>query len=73
MASQAKKMDPTKAITSDPNIQAVRSETLDEDEIAARAYELWLYRGSPIGSPEVDWFEAKEELKRRKQPSATAA
>ena len=56
MASQAKKMDPTKAITSDPNIQAVRSETVDEDEIAVRAYELWHERGCPIGTPEVDWL-----------------
>ena len=33
------------------------------DKIAALAYERWLGRGCPIGSPEVDWFRAEEELK----------
>jgi hypothetical protein len=31
-------------------------------EIAARAHELWLSRGSPEGSPETDWFQAVKEL-----------
>lgn len=33
--------------------------------IALRAYELWRQRGSPIGSPEVDWLAAERELKQR--------
>ena len=33
--------------------------------IAMRAYELWRQRGSPIGSPEVDWLTAERELKQR--------
>jgi len=32
-------------------------------EIAARAHELWMERGCPVGSPEVDWFRATEELR----------
>lgn len=34
-------------------------------EIAALAYEHWLARGCPEGSPEEDWFEAAEELRSR--------
>ena len=47
-------------------------ETDNRDEIAALAYELWLERGCPLGSPEVDWFRAKEELRRRKELLAVA-
>lgn len=32
-------------------------------EVTAKlAYELWERRGCPIGSPEVDWFEAEQAL-----------
>jgi Protein of unknown function (DUF2934) len=37
-------------------------ETLTQESIAVRAYELWQERGCPDGSPEVDWFAAEEEL-----------
>lgn len=30
--------------------------------IRLKAYHLWQERGSPLGSPEVDWFRAEEEL-----------
>jgi hypothetical protein len=30
--------------------------------IRRRAYERWLERGSPQGSPELDWLEAEREL-----------
>ena len=32
------------------------------DPTAKLAYELWLRRGSPEGSPEEDWFEAERFL-----------
>ena len=35
---------------------------LDEDAIRAKAYELWLERGSPPGSAEEDWLEAERLL-----------
>lgn len=34
-----------------------------ENEIATMAYQLWLERGSPIGSDQEDWFQAEEMLK----------
>jgi hypothetical protein len=33
------------------------------EHIAARAFELWLDRGCPTGSPEVDWEQAEDELR----------
>ena len=31
--------------------------------IAIQAYRYWEERGRPIGSPEVDWFQAEQELR----------
>ncbi len=36
---------------------------LDENAIRAKAYELWLERGSPAGSAEEDWREAERLLR----------
>jgi len=35
---------------------------IQHELIAARAHELWVLRGCPIGSPEQDWFQAEEEM-----------
>ena len=35
------------------------------DVVSALAYELWLQRGCPLGSPELDWFSAEEVVKQR--------
>ena len=32
------------------------------EEIELLAYRLWEERGRPVGSPDLDWFEAKREL-----------
>jgi hypothetical protein len=36
------------------------------EEIAARAYQCWLERGSPQGTPEEDWSRAEQELRRQR-------
>ncbi len=38
------------------------SDAPDAQEIEERAYQLWVERGCPIGSPDEDWFRAEEEL-----------
>ena len=44
------------------------------EEIALRAYSLWQERGSPIGSPEEDWFRAEQEIGNQDvQPPEVAA
>ncbi len=53
--------------------QALTSEPDSHDKIAALAYEFWIQRGSPVGSPEDDWFRAEEEIKNRKANAQTGA
>jgi len=38
------------------------SPSVDKEEIQRRAYALWIERGCPDGSAEIDWFLAEEEL-----------
>jgi hypothetical protein len=38
---------------------------LSESDIAVCAYYLWEARGRPLGSPEVDWYEAERRLNAR--------
>ena len=35
----------------------------NEDTIREIAYAVWERRGSPIGSPDVDWIEAERQLR----------
>ncbi len=37
----------------------------EHEQIQTRAYFLWEARGRQIGSPEVDWFRAEQEYRRR--------
>lgn len=53
-------------------IQNFISEPGNQVEISALAYQLWQQRGYPLGSPEVDWFRAEEELRNRKEFLAVA-
>src|SRR5258708_2179932 len=45
----------------------------DHNGIAALAYQLWVLRARTIGSPEVDWFRAEEELKNSMRSVPRAA
>ncbi len=37
-------------------------ESPTHEEVACRAYELWIARGCPHGTADQDWFEAEREL-----------
>jgi len=39
-------------------------QALSPESVAARAFELWRQRGSPEGSPHVDWLRAEGELRQ---------
>ena len=41
-----------------------------EDAIATLAYEFWSRRGSPVGSPEEDWFHAVGQIKHACTPGS---
>ena len=50
---------------SKPNVQSDRPyEVMVDKEIAMLAYEYWEQRGGPIGSPEVDWYRAEDDVNR---------
>jgi hypothetical protein len=64
MASRAIKVDPRKPAAGGTRPAAITpSRTPETTAIEARAYDLWVQRGCPIGSPEVDWFQAEEEIR----------
>jgi hypothetical protein len=48
----------------EPDKPAVRQP--DKETVANLAYRYWQERGSPIGSPDQDWYRAERELR---QPS----
>ena len=59
MSAQATKMTPADPAEVPRDAEEPRSH---EKQVAILAYRLWQERGSPDGSPEVDWFQAVEEL-----------
>ncbi len=42
-----------------------QSPTPSHDQIAVRAYEIWLGRGKPEGTDHEDWVEAERQLSQR--------
>lgn len=44
-----------------------------KEAIAKRAYELWLERGCPEGSAELDWYRAEAELSHRGERTSAGA
>jgi hypothetical protein len=58
MSSQAAKMTPTPDQV-ETEAEEPRSR---EEQVAILAYHLWQERGCPDGSPELDWFQAEEQL-----------
>jgi hypothetical protein len=49
-------------IAKQPASAPVEMPAADAQSVAVRAYELWLARGCPDGSPEQDWYRAEQEL-----------
>jgi len=45
---------------------------IDSDAITRLAYELWVGRGRPEGSPEQDWFEAERILRATAESTLTS-
>jgi hypothetical protein len=50
-----------------------RSGGIFHDRIEERAHELWEARGCPDGSPEVDWFQAEQEMSVPRDTGANIA
>jgi len=37
--------------------------TLSHDEIARRAYDIWMQKGRPMGQDALTWHEAEQQLR----------
>jgi hypothetical protein len=63
MASQRTEIE-TKAtaISAGGTSRPVKAQESDSSSIAVLAFNPWLARGCPEGSPEIDWFEAEQLL-----------
>jgi hypothetical protein len=51
-------------------VTQLRDDEIHEDAIAKLAHQLWLERGSPIGSPEEDWYRAEGLLREEARASS---
>ena len=67
-------MSKSTADESAANSGFAKASTTDPDHkvIAEVAYQLWILRARPIGSPEVDWYRAEQELKNTATSKAAA-
>lgn len=54
--------------TSQPDVL----ETANSTDIQVLAYHLWEARGCPEGSPDIDWFQAEQQLREQPQPNGKA-
>jgi hypothetical protein len=57
--------DPTAIETSDQTAHSVHilaESVASHEEIAQLAYQYWIDRGRPIGSPDEDWFRAEQDV-----------
>ena len=59
---------PTTRVDGPTNVDAPTNE-----EIAQRAHRLWMERGCPHGSAEIDWERAREELSAERQRAQASA
>lgn len=68
---------PADTIASDPDVSRLEpreepdadqlKDSPSEEEIRARAYDLYVKRGGTHGAHEEDWFTAEKELRKRKK------
>ena len=61
---RAPKPGPTRGASPGPAREGVPPSPTRE-QIAVRAYEIWLEKGSPAGTELEDWVEAERQLHRR--------
>jgi hypothetical protein len=43
--------------------EAKRTRHAEQQDTPTVAYELWQQRGSPFGSPDIDWFQAEQKVR----------
>jgi hypothetical protein len=50
------------------SLRPIANDPQETEETERLAHKYWLDRGSPIGTPEEDWFRAEKEIRLRRQP-----
>jgi hypothetical protein len=60
-------------IQNSPDDTSGNYSTTRDDAVAKLAYQLWLDRGCPEGSPEEDWLRAEQVLDAGSGPGARPA
>ena len=54
-------------------VMHLRGDLAYQEEVTRLAHQFWIERGSPIGTPEEDWFRAEAEVRsRRSKPEQEA-
>lgn len=67
--------DKVKSPDKQPSLQLIPDFSGEDrhEFVAKLAYKLWVERGRPLGSPEVDWFAAERALYSALAASGLAA
>jgi hypothetical protein len=52
-------------------VEPLQTKPEHHQAIQLTAYHLWKERGSPFGSPEVDWYRAEEQLGKHLEDAPT--
>jgi len=60
--SAAHSLEPGTARLGQSPSERDRTSGITDEQIAVRAYEIWLGRGKPQGTQEEDWLEARRQL-----------
>ncbi len=58
-------MEHNDAVQRNPRPQSVPPEY---ERLRFLAYQLWQARGCPFGSPDVDWFQAENQIRTDQEP-----
>ena len=64
---------PTQEAPEPVELRGLGADQCEKEEIAVLAYQFWLERGSPVGSPDEDWFRAEAEVRSQRSKPEQAA
>lgn len=67
-ADRKKNSGPKAATTSGANGGNGAAQPMLQEQIAARAYSIWLKKGCPEGCEQENWLQAEEELMQTSRP-----
>lgn len=60
--AKPKKTTPRRKVLPELSKDMLKADAPSHEEVAQRAFEIWLRKGCPNGCDEANWLEAEEEL-----------